>query len=731
MKIISGSNNTMSTRGESSKSQSMRQSIDKFRQMCTIDSSFRSFVSDLDLESAEMAPIGEGSTEFTKYPNPGPQHDTEGTSSELYPSADFTLASGSLHHKSDNSKQSNGAHSNSYSKGSRDRSRSLSQGMDNISTSEFFDGLSVASASVMMDKTRAEKVGRSGTRFVYIVLLITGVLVSVLINIGARRFEEDNFELEFRSFARETADLAETNADHTFSQLKTMATAITSEGLLDHHRVDDHHADGRIGTWPNVTIPHFDKRIEDFTESFGAIMLLYVPLVEAKDKEAWEHYANEHAPWKTHKEIADVGDIVDMDDALGDDFVPDMHNHADHLDHMDHGAMNHSVLLDDETILDDDGNSDRRKLGHDDHMHEHGSHHSMNADGFMKIHPCNHIEIEETREGFFNVSAFENDILTNFGGFENPDGLTAPIYQYGGPGHVLSKDSHIALMDLYSHVIFKKEVLASIEYSVPVISEYMDVNFLTEALSTVDLDAQNSSLLWDSEYSVYGNNNNNNNQAASGQLGASMTLPSIRSLTLHPVKETFEPDARTIGFVVGVVPWNTFFRNVLKSTDSGELYDIKEVNGIVVKVESDCGSVFTFVLNSRNGTSEVRLGDWKEQYQKYEHLNHSSRFFWKEHPKGQSKHCHFDLHIYPNDEFRDMYRTDSIYYSSIVGGIFIFTALLFACYDHFIFKGQQHIVNEASGMIVQNARRAAKNERGTYSFGTALCIMVLSRTAVG
>jgi hypothetical protein len=53
-------------------------------------------------------------------------------------------------------------------------------------------------------------------------------------------------------------------------------------------------------------------------------------------------------------------------------------------------------------------------------------------------------------------------------------------------------------------------------------------------------------------------------------------------------------------------------------------------------------------------------------------------------------------------------------YASIVAGIFFFTGLLFACYERLIFKGQQQIVSQATGMIVENARRAAKNERGTY-----------------
>jgi len=46
----------------------------------------------------------------------------------------------------------------------------------------------------------------------------------------------------------------------------------------------------------------------------------------------------------------------------------------------------------------------------------------------------------------------------------------------------------------------------------------------------------------------------------------------------------------------------------------------------------------------------------------------------------------------------------------------LFTAGLFTCYDAFVFKRQRHIVNEATGMIVENARRAARNERDLNDF---------------
>jgi hypothetical protein len=696
VRTIGESRNTTATTGNSSRknSNSRHQSIDRFRAIYQHNSnnsnnsnnnnhmSLRSIVSDLDLESGElgeMTPIGEGwcsyEAEMKRIAGLGPQHNaelpsTDCTSSEFFPSADLTLASGNSN-----------------------------------------DHLSIASHSVMLNRSRAESVGRSGTKFVYIVLLITGIILCILVFVLARGVEHRNFELEFRSFARETADLAETNADHTFSQLQTMATALTSEGMLgrenihinmnmnmnqDYNESLDYHSPSHhstlIGSWPNVTIPHFDQRIEDFSESFGAVFLSYVPLVQAKDREQFEYYANQHEPWKT---------------------VYKSHHDADLNSLAPNTSLSGSRIEDGDDFINEDEDDG---LAHENTVTAHGTQHHVNTHGFLHIHPCLNLSIDDAREGFDDVDTFMDSVLINEGGFEDPHNISAPIYQYGGPGYQRTENNTIALMDLWSHPIFKKEVIASIEYDVPVISEYLDVGFLRDALSTMDAN-DNAASLWDSEYTVYSTEENSDDDTGKP---ANLTLPSIRSLTLHPVKESFEPDARTIGFVVGVVPWHTFFRNIFKAStaltnNTDVVYEKREVNGIVVKVESDCGSVFTFVLNSRDGTTKARLGDWKEQYQKYEHLNHSSRFFWKNHPKGRSRHCHFDLHIYPNDEFRDSYRVgNDCRYASIVAGIFFFTGLLFACYDRLIFKGQQLIVSQATGMIVVNAKRAAKNERGTY-----------------
>jgi hypothetical protein len=699
------------------------------------------------------------------------------TEEECHPSADFTLASSSSNNN--NSQNNNNEHNNNNNtktKNSKNNNNECGGGGGGESGSSSSGSISYNTQnshnrSVMMDKQRAEKVGRSGTRFVYVVLLITAVTLSVTTYFFVKQSEYNEFVSEFRSYARETADLAETNAENTISQLETLATTITSEGLLqrssssstnrcggrsrrrkrqrrqrslfeteeeeeydnnDNDNDNDCEEDNNIGSWPNVTIPHFDRRVEDLSKSAGVNMILYVPLIEPDQKDEWERYANYHSPWRKQEKDNKA-------------------QHSTTGSNNNNNNNNNGIFGDEDTLLGqiaaNNINSQYNPTNELINRNTTTTYNNPEDDpNYKHIFRCSIHEVNETREGFVDLDSFMETVLEEKGGFDQPHQMVAPVYQYGGPGFQRSSSaddddtygSYIALMDLMTHPVFKKEVVASIEYDVPVISEHMDLSFLLDALSLANETDQN--------HNHHNRNEDITTTTTAESPSSSSEIPTTQeeddddeeprevaevcllSLTLDPVKESFEPDARTVGFVVGVVPWSTFFRNVLQGIDRAE-EDIdddgkysndeisKNVNGIVVKVVSDCGSVFTYVLNSGGRDNWVQLGDWKEQYESYEYLNHTSRFFYKEHPKGLSRHCHYDLHIYPNEEFRQMYQSnDPLTYAMIVAVLFLLTGFLFACYDAFVFKRQRLIVNEATGMVVENARRAARNERGTFFF---------------
>ena len=124
-------------------------------------------------------------------------------------------------------------------------------------------------------------------------------------------------------------------------------------------------------------------------------------------------------------------------------------------------------------------------------------------------------------------------------------------------------------------------------------------------------------------------------------------------------------------------------------------------------------------------------GDQRDLYKAFHEVEHSSRFFWKEHPSGLSKHCHFNLHVYPSHDFYTFYNTRTPIAS--VGAIivvFILTAILFSFYDQHNFKRQQHVITHATSLIIDNARRATINEREMNDFIAHEVRRILLRDAI-
>jgi hypothetical protein len=191
------------------------------------------------------------------------------------------------------------------------------------------------------------------------------------------------------------------------------------------------------------------------------------------------------------------------------------------------------------------------------------------------IHECTWCaHVNNTQRGYVN-DGFMEEIMINNG--YTAGKLSAPVSQFG-PRLI---DTGLVGLDLYSHPTFKKEMVASVEYGVPVISEKEgDLEFLYNYIDLND------------------------------------TSSKFRSFTLDEVYEDFGENARVVGFVVSVVPWNSFFRDLLPN----------EVNGLVMEMHSDCGSNFTYITNG--GKDDIWL-DGSGHSSTYNEMAVESKFFWK------------------------------------------------------------------------------------------------------
>eukprot|EP00526_Cylindrotheca_closterium_P003919 CAMPEP_0113631220 /NCGR_PEP_ID=MMETSP0017_2-20120614/16224_1 /TAXON_ID=2856 /ORGANISM="Cylindrotheca closterium" /LENGTH=1165 /DNA_ID=CAMNT_0000541721 /DNA_START=11 /DNA_END=3511 /DNA_ORIENTATION=- /assembly_acc=CAM_ASM_000147 len=455
--------------------------------------------------------------------------------------------------------------SSSFFMGSRDNTVAMRDDVSVQSASTGFpDGASTYKSAEEDDKSH-----RDGSNMVYFVLVLAaivfGVATFLLLDAGANR----EFKSEFKSFARETADIAQNNADKIFGQLRSLATAITSIAVNEDN--------GNF--FPNVTVPHFDLRTQEIADLTGLEMISFIPFVEKANRSGWEAYSNANKDW------------------ILEDY-----------DYREWNPATIGGLMSDE------------------------------------IYNCDWC-IEDSRKGFTDSDGFMEEIL-DVRGFAS-ENISVPISQYG-PAPI---NSSLSKFDLFSHPIFRKEILTSLEFDVPVISEAFDLSFFKSHVLP---------------NTTFGDD-------------------ALRSFTLDQVKEDFLEGSRTIGFVFGIIPWEAIFINLLP----------EDVNGISVVLESSCGAVFTYTANGGRPTTS-QLGDRHQAKKEYEEMAVRSKFFWKDHPSGLSRHCHFDIVVYPSDEFRASYESnDALLYSGLVGVVFVFTAMLFFLYDKYVQKRQAKVMSQA------------------------------------
>ena len=66
-------------------------------------------------------------------------------------------------------------------------------------------------------------------------------------------------------------------------QVQTLSTAITA-WALQYKKLSTN------DTFPNVTLPLFDRRVQEIVELTGIEMVLFAPFVDASDQEGWIEY---------------------------------------------------------------------------------------------------------------------------------------------------------------------------------------------------------------------------------------------------------------------------------------------------------------------------------------------------------------------------------------------------------------------------------------------------------
>ncbi|CAB9508786.1 Receptor-type guanylate cyclase gcy [Seminavis robusta] len=161
-----------------------------------------------------------------------------------------------------------------------------------------------------------------------------------------------------------------------------------------------------------------------------------------------------------------------------------------------------------------------------------------------------------------------------------------------------------------------------------------------------------------------------------------------------------------VGFFGLSIQFKAWIRNILP----------EKSNGIIVVAEQSCGAAIPFTYRI-DGAQTTYLGTGDHHDPKYDHMVRSVVLQALTDPNvfdhGTSytgvplaaDFCPITINIYPSQDMEDNHRTNTPLYLTIVAaGIFVFTSLVFVCYDFLVERRQRKVMDRAvaSGAIVSS-----------------------------
>ena len=275
--------------------------------------------------------------------------------------------------------------------------------------------------------------------------------------------------------------------------------------------------------------------------------------------------------------------------------------------------------------------------------------------------------------------------------FENADSMSnnidfyVPLWQVGRA----PTNSSVVNVDLLSHSAFRQSILDILEVKQGLLSEVVNVDFLLESTTGGKLDDQ------------------------------------PRSLIFEPVLRDFEEDSDVVGFVIAVVPWQSYFVELLPA----------KTDGFLVEVQDMCGAEFTYVIN---GPKAIYFGEGGLHKAKYESMRKTAQFAEFASFDGETAEnrtvCKYELRVYPTEAIENQFITNQpAIFTSVIVLVFFFTIGFFIVYDYTVQRRQNILLSAAQRTtaivsslfpksiqqrIMQEAEdQAAQDNQGKKRFG--------------
>jgi hypothetical protein len=155
-----------------------------------------------------------------------------------------------------------------------------------------------------------------------------------------------------------------------------------------------------------------------------------------------------------------------------------------------------------------------------------------------------------------------------------------------------------------------------------------------------------------------------------------------------PIASNFSDDTKVVGTLGLLAPWTPYFKDILPS----------HVKGLDVVLGNSCGDQYTLRVS---GESIIVRGEGDLHDRDFNSMRYSgsvgSTAGTEEALFYVSGDCLYTLDVYPTSEFEGAYLTsEPVFYSVIVGLVFVFTALVFLVYDWAVQLRQNKVMKTAT-----------------------------------
>lgn len=158
------------------------------------------------------------------------------------------------------------------------------------------------------------------------------------------------------------------------------------------------------------------------------------------------------------------------------------------------------------------------------------------------------------------------------------------------------------------------------------------------------------------------------------------------SMTIAPVRASFDATADIVGLVAGIAPWDLYLSRLLP----------EGTNGVYAVLFNSCAQVVSFQIN---GPKAIYLGEGDLHDKAYDYLKETlsfTGFGLSTEASRRAGQCDYFLALYPSDEYRSDYEDKRAeFFTVILGSLFLAVGVSFLLFALYVQRRQHKVMTTA------------------------------------